>query len=111
MTAPVTHGEQHEELAQCEASREQKRGHLAAKADLANVMTKADLDAWGQTLMADMDRVEEEWRRVLGKLLVLEAPAIHASATLPRSVSDENHADRPKRVSRLEARVLGPRRR
>ena len=111
MSAPVTRGELRVELAQLEfrlearleAKLEEKleeklEAKLAQK--LAHVATKADLEIWAGALL---ERLLTELAR--------HARAIQETISGQISVVDEQYADLPARVDRLEATVFAPSRR
>jgi hypothetical protein len=133
MSAPVTRGELREELEQFrqelrhEFKQELKQelvplatkaelaplatkaelAPLATKAELAPLATKADLENWGGALRAHIDRTEQR----LSAELARHVGAIHEAMSAWFAASDEQYADLPGRVSRLEATVFAPKQR
>jgi hypothetical protein len=129
MSTPVTRGELREELEQFrqELRQELKQelvhlatkaelaplatkaelAPLATKAELAHLATKTELELWGGALRAHIDRTEQR----LSAELARHAGAIQESMIALFAARDEQYADLPGRVSRLEAAVFAPKQR
>jgi DNA anti-recombination protein RmuC len=110
MSTPVTRGELREEIAQLEARLDQKLDHLETRLDQKldhletrlkqTFATKADLEIWGGALL---ERLSTELARHTG--------ASQEAMSTQISIVDEQYADLPARVTRLEATVFPPNRR
>ena len=116
MTIPVTRGELREELGQLEQRFDQKLERLEQRLDerfdkfeqrlkrelMQEFATKRELELWGGALLAHIDRVEHR----LSAELARHAGAIQESMSALFAARDEQYADLPGRVSRLEAAVF-----
>jgi hypothetical protein len=119
MSTPVTRGELRDELElfgqELRQEFKQELVHLATKAELAQLAsqmaTKADLESWGGALRAHIDRTEQRLSAALSAELARHAGALQESMSALFAASDEQYADLPARVSRLEATVFAPKQR
>jgi hypothetical protein len=122
----VTRGELRAELEQLELRFEQKLAPLVTKTELeqklAPLATKTELEFWGGALLARIESGEQRTiRHLIQRMDGLEQRLIAELARHTRASSesmsaqiaaiDQQYADLPPRVRRLETKVFPPKRR
>jgi hypothetical protein len=115
MSSPVTQGELRTELAQLEIRFDQKLEHwggtLLARIESGEQRMLARIESGEQRMLKCMfEHMDSSEQRLLTEL-ARHAKAIQEAMSAQIAVIDEKYADLPARVSWLETKVSGPRRR
>jgi hypothetical protein len=118
MSTPVTRGELREELEQLRLEFKQELVPLATKRELEPLATKRELELLGGALQARIasseqrliERIDGTEQRLSAEL-ARHVGAIHEAMSAWFAASDEQYADLPGRMNRVEAAVFAPKQR